>query len=42
MARIEGVSKRKAGPMVKLMYKLGPRMMKKLTGREPQTGTGLE
>jgi AhpD family alkylhydroperoxidase len=42
MARIEGVPMRKAGPMVKLIYRLGPRMMKKLTGREPQTGSGLE
>ncbi|MFZ0089293.1 MAG: carboxymuconolactone decarboxylase family protein [Solirubrobacteraceae bacterium] len=42
MARIQGVSKTKAGPMVRLVYKLGPRMMKKLTGREPQTGSGLE
>ncbi len=42
MARINGVSKRKAGPMVRLIYRLGPRMMKKLTGREPQTGSGME
>jgi alkylhydroperoxidase family enzyme len=42
MARIEGVTKRQAGPMVKLIYMLGPRMMKKLAGREPQTGTGME
>ena len=42
MARIQGVSKRKAGPMVRLVYRLGPRMMKKLTGREPQTGSGIE
>ena len=42
MARIEGVSKSKAGPMVRLIYRLGPRMMKKLTGREPQIGNGLE
>ena len=42
MARIDGVSKSKAGPIVRLVYKLGPRMMKKLTGREPQTGSGLE
>jgi AhpD family alkylhydroperoxidase len=42
MARIEGIPKRKAGPMVKLIYRLGPRMMKKLTGREPQTGSGME
>jgi AhpD family alkylhydroperoxidase len=42
MARIQGVSKGAAGPMVRLVYRLGPRMMKKLTGREPQTGSGLE
>ena len=42
MARINGVSKRKAGPMVRLVYRFGPRMMKKLTGREPQSGTGME
>jgi AhpD family alkylhydroperoxidase len=42
MARIQGVSKRQAGPMVRLVYRLGPRMMKKLTGREPETGSGLE
>jgi 4-carboxymuconolactone decarboxylase len=28
--------------MIKLIYRLGPRMMKKLTGREPQTGSGME
>jgi alkylhydroperoxidase family enzyme len=42
MARIEGVPKSKAGPMVKLVYSFGPRMMKKLTGRDPQTGNGIE
>jgi AhpD family alkylhydroperoxidase len=42
MARIQGVSRTKAGPMVKLVYRLGPRMMKKLTGRTPQTNSGLE
>jgi len=42
MARINGVSQRKAGPMVRLAYRLGPRMMKKLTGREPQTESGIE
>jgi alkylhydroperoxidase family enzyme len=42
MARIEGVSKSKAGPVVKLIYRFGPRMMKKLTGRAPQTGSGME
>jgi alkylhydroperoxidase family enzyme len=42
MARIQGVSKGNAGPMVKLVYRLGPRMMRKLTGRAPQSGSGLE
>jgi AhpD family alkylhydroperoxidase len=42
MARIPGVSKTQAGPMVRLIYRLGPRMMKKLTGRQPTTGSGLE
>ena len=42
MARIEGVPKSKAGPMVRLIYRFGPRMTKKLTGREPQTGSGIE
>src|ERR1700691_1691946 len=42
MARIEGVSKSQAGPVVKLVYRFGPRMMKKLTGRDPQAGSGLE
>ncbi len=42
MARIQGVSTRNAGPVVRLVYRFGPRMMKKLTGRAPQTGSGLE
>jgi len=42
MARIEGVTKAQAGPMVKLVYSFGPRMFRKLTGREPQTGSGIE
>ena len=42
MARIQGVSRKQAGPMVKLVYRFGPRMMKRMTGREPQTGTGME
>ncbi len=42
MARIQGVSKSNAGPIVRLVYRLGPRMIKKLTGREPQLGSGLE
>ncbi len=42
MARIQGVSRKQAGPLVKLVYAFGPKMMKKLTGREPQAGSGLE
>jgi AhpD family alkylhydroperoxidase len=42
MARIRGVFKSKAGPMVRLVYRLGPKMMKELAGRQPQTGSGLE
>jgi alkylhydroperoxidase family enzyme len=42
MARIEGVPRSKAGLMVRLVYMLGPRAMRKLTGRDPQTGTGIE
>ncbi|MGO9975076.1 MAG: carboxymuconolactone decarboxylase family protein [Solirubrobacteraceae bacterium] len=42
MARIQGVSKSGAGPMVRLVYRFGPRMMKKLTGRPPQIGSGIE
>ncbi len=42
MARIQGVSKRKAGPMVRLIYRFGPRMARKMTGRAPQTGSGME
>jgi alkylhydroperoxidase family enzyme len=42
MARIQGVQKADAGLKIKLVYRLGPRMMRKLTGREPQTGSGIE
>jgi AhpD family alkylhydroperoxidase len=42
MARINGVKQADAGLKVKLVYRLGPRMVKKLTGREPQTGSGIE
>jgi AhpD family alkylhydroperoxidase len=42
MARINGVPAADAGLKVKLVYRLGPRMMKKLTGREPQIGRGIE
>jgi AhpD family alkylhydroperoxidase len=42
MTRIQGVSKSDAGPMVRLVYRFGPRMMQKLTGRPPQIGSGIE
>ncbi len=42
MARIHGVQPADAGLKVKLVYRFGPRMMKRLTGREPQTGSGIE
>jgi alkylhydroperoxidase family enzyme len=42
MARIDGVPRSQAGPMVKLVYAFGPRAMRKLTGRNPQTGNGIE
>ncbi|HEY1917860.1 MAG TPA: carboxymuconolactone decarboxylase family protein [Streptosporangiaceae bacterium] len=42
MARIKGVSKSQAGPMVRIVYAFGPRMMKKLAGRDPRAGNGLE
>jgi alkylhydroperoxidase family enzyme len=42
MARIDGVPRSQAGTMVKLAYRFGPRMMKKLTGRDPRTGSGIE
>ena len=34
MARIDGVQASQAGPVVKLVYRFGPRAMKKLTGRD--------
>jgi alkylhydroperoxidase family enzyme len=42
MARIEGVPKSQASLMVKLVYTFGPRAMRKLTGGDPQTGSGIE
>jgi len=42
MARIQGVPKSKASPAVKVAYRFGPKMMKKLTGREPRSGNGIE
>lgn len=42
MARIEGVSNDQAGPVVKLVYRFMARGMKKLTGRDPARGNGIE
>lgn len=42
MARMQGVPKSKASPMVKMAYRFGPKMVKKLTGRDPQSGNGIE
>jgi alkylhydroperoxidase family enzyme len=42
MARIQGVSKQQAGPVVKLVYWFMRKGMKKLTGREPARGSGIE
>jgi 4-carboxymuconolactone decarboxylase len=42
MARIEGVRKAEAGPVVRLTYRFGPKLMKRLTGRDPRRGNGME
>jgi alkylhydroperoxidase family enzyme len=42
MARIQGVSKEQAGPIVKLVYRLMTRGTKKMTGREAARGSGIE
>ena len=42
MTRIEGVSQSQAGLVVRLVYTFGPKAMRKLTGRDPRTGSGLE
>ena len=39
---LKAYAKSEAGLTVRLAYRFGPRMMRKLTGREPQRGTGLE
>ena len=41
-ARIQGVPKTQAGPVVRLAYGFGPRMVRKLTGRDPKRGSGME
>jgi AhpD family alkylhydroperoxidase len=42
MARIQGVTQDQAGPFVKLVYRFMRRGMKKMTGRQPAHGSGLE
>jgi alkylhydroperoxidase family enzyme len=42
MARIHGVSKDQAGPIVKLVYRFMRRGTKKMTGREAAHGSGIE
>lgn len=42
MARIQGVRRDQSGPMVKLVYWFMRRGMKKMTGRAPAHGSGIE
>ena len=42
MARIEGLTRKQVGPVAKLVYAFMPKGLKKLTGRDPQTGSGIE
>jgi hypothetical protein len=42
MARIQGVPQDQAGPIVKLVYRFMRRGMKKMTGRAPAHGSGIE
>jgi alkylhydroperoxidase family enzyme len=42
MARIQGVPAQQAGPVVKLVYRFMGKGMKKMTGREPAHGSGIE
>jgi 4-carboxymuconolactone decarboxylase len=42
MARIEGVTQKQAGPIIKLVYRFMHRGMKKMTGREAAHGSGIE
>src|SRR5215831_20279593 len=42
MARIQGIQRDQAGPMVKLVYWFMRKGMKKMTGREAARGTGIE
>lgn len=42
MTRIQGISQPQASPMVKVVYWFMRRGMRKLTGREPAHGSGIE
>lgn len=42
MARIQGVQQDQAGPMLTLVYRFMRRGMKKMTGRDPAHGSGIE
>jgi alkylhydroperoxidase family enzyme len=42
MARIQGVPREQAGPIVKLVYRLMRKGTEKMTGREPARGSGIE
>ncbi len=42
MARIQGVPQKQAGPIVKIVCRLMLRGMKKMTGRQPAHGSGIE
>ncbi len=42
MARIQGVSREDARPVVKLVYRFMRRGMKRMTGRSPARGSGIE
>ena len=42
MARIQGVQRDQAGPMVRLVYWFMRKGMTKMTGREPAYGSGIE
>jgi AhpD family alkylhydroperoxidase len=42
MARIQGVPQSQAGPIVKVVYRFMRRGMKKMTGRDPVHGSGIE
>ena len=42
MARIQGVQRDQAGPMVRLVYWFMRKGMTKMTGRQPAYGSGIE